>query len=434
MDTSHLLQLWLDGDLDVSNEQQLFAELASDSALREEMHDLLALREVVAMDHSAYVPSDTATRAVFERLGFTPPAASPLSWFGKYKQGILSSTTTAAIMLLLFLWDPMGWGPQGEGLVSPTLAGANEQILLDQVLDQGSAQAEMTPNQQHVVAEAQVSTPTTQRSQVASQLSHASSMAIETVAQSDISNSQAQAISQENATDFGDVLGGSTEASIENSIVESPNAAQVVPVFGSISLTPTQEISTSDLFSGNTSVRDRVHTVRGAAISSAHASNSLGSELLDVRHSSSMPLISTRVDAEANSLNGFSAIYWRARSHKFWFGLAAGQEAVYQEYGHKRDDGRMVSMAQFPSVFWYGAAARYYLNSTLDETPLYSEMILAANRFGPMTRLSLGAQWSPYQNLTLQAGIDGQLSFYNHQQRLYTTPSLGLSYGVVFKF
>ena len=76
MSTSNdqILEL-LDGELDPMVEPTLFAELASNTDLRTEFKQQLAIRTAVQEDRMALLPPAALTSAVFAGLGFAAPIA-----------------------------------------------------------------------------------------------------------------------------------------------------------------------------------------------------------------------------------------------------------------------------------------------------------------------------------------------------------------------
>jgi len=72
---SEQLIQFLDGELPIEQEQNLFDEIALNPDLRSEMRDGLAMRSAIAKDVEAFTPTPDQTRAVFAGLGFSPPYA-----------------------------------------------------------------------------------------------------------------------------------------------------------------------------------------------------------------------------------------------------------------------------------------------------------------------------------------------------------------------
>lgn len=72
---SEQLIQFLDGELPIDQEQNLFDEMALNPDLRSEMRDGLAMRSAISKDVEAFTPTPEQTRDVFTGLGFAPPFA-----------------------------------------------------------------------------------------------------------------------------------------------------------------------------------------------------------------------------------------------------------------------------------------------------------------------------------------------------------------------
>lgn len=75
---SELLNLLVDGELKSEHQPELFSALQQNEALRNEFDELIAIRESVRKDTMAFTPPADAGKALFQRLGFTPPNSAGL--------------------------------------------------------------------------------------------------------------------------------------------------------------------------------------------------------------------------------------------------------------------------------------------------------------------------------------------------------------------
>ncbi len=73
---SEMLHAYLDGEATSTEEHVLFSALAENEDLRNEMRDLLAIRNAVHGDKEAFAPPLAATAAIFAGLGFSNPASA----------------------------------------------------------------------------------------------------------------------------------------------------------------------------------------------------------------------------------------------------------------------------------------------------------------------------------------------------------------------
>lgn len=107
--SEHLEQIHqlLDGELDSIHESALYAELAVNDDLREEMRDQVTLKNAVNNDRMALVPPAALTNSVFSGLGFAAPLAGAsagavssgmfMQWFSRLGIPILGAIAAAGI-------------------------------------------------------------------------------------------------------------------------------------------------------------------------------------------------------------------------------------------------------------------------------------------------------------------------------------------------
>ena len=115
------LNEFLEGELQSSEEQSLFNDLASDDKLRGEFKNLLAISSVVKNNRKAFAKNDNTKKAVFASLGLSIPVADAVSTaagsagagavvgYGAkslFTIGALSAVATALVMW--FMIDPAG--------------------------------------------------------------------------------------------------------------------------------------------------------------------------------------------------------------------------------------------------------------------------------------------------------------------------------------
>lgn len=73
---SELLTQLLDGELNASNEETLYAELGKSKELQEELRQQLLIRESIRKDTEAFTPPAAAVVGLFDKLGYAAPYAA----------------------------------------------------------------------------------------------------------------------------------------------------------------------------------------------------------------------------------------------------------------------------------------------------------------------------------------------------------------------
>lgn len=95
--SSELLHSFMEGELDSSLEPSLFAHLNSSSELRTEMRDLLAMQRAVKRDRAAIVPPLASTAAVFGALGMSTSLLVNSSWASALWSKVWAPVTAAVL-------------------------------------------------------------------------------------------------------------------------------------------------------------------------------------------------------------------------------------------------------------------------------------------------------------------------------------------------
>lgn len=112
MDYSELIYDYLDGELNPTLEDKLFAEMSVNQDLRSDFAKQIKINNFALEDMNAMqIPSET-TAAIFSNLGFSIPASSvPTSTFAYYFSWLKNNKLRKAsiAMLLLFIGFGAGW-------------------------------------------------------------------------------------------------------------------------------------------------------------------------------------------------------------------------------------------------------------------------------------------------------------------------------------
>lgn len=109
MDIEKLLNDFIDGNLDPSHEETLFMNLVSNEDMRRDLKQHIKLKGLISNDKQAFTPQPDSLNLIGSKLGFSgfPPVETlKPSFFSKYKQGILSSATTAIAAILFYFLLP----------------------------------------------------------------------------------------------------------------------------------------------------------------------------------------------------------------------------------------------------------------------------------------------------------------------------------------
>ncbi|GAB1370300.1 hypothetical protein MASR1M45_03600 [Candidatus Kapaibacterium sp.] len=126
MNNFELINEFLDGALSSTEEEQLFAGLSSDSELRYELKQQLAIKSAIKSDVGAFTPKAESTLSIFNELGLIAPVSVASAGAGNsfvnflklnstlIYTGVISSIATIAVMLLLLDFDMTNSGNSSD--------------------------------------------------------------------------------------------------------------------------------------------------------------------------------------------------------------------------------------------------------------------------------------------------------------------------------
>jgi hypothetical protein len=118
---------------------------------------------------------------------------------------------------------------------------------------------------------------------------------------------------------------------------------------------------------------------------------------------------------------------------KFKAGIDFRQESFYQHFRGTNEIGEEFEYKQYPNYYTISLMGRYSFWSN-QMIGTFAQATLGGTATGAVGRLMLGLELSPYSNLSFLLGIESSMLVYQHQNNIFTSPKIGLSYGVAFNF
>lgn len=382
---SEWLSAYLDGELEPTLEEPLFAALATHAELRRELSELLALRRAVRNDLVALVPPLSTTAAVFQSVGVGVGVS-------------LGST------LLRKLWPPLIGALVGSAL---TWIGLSTSSSPPQPLQQRTqSTVAATPPETTVVERIIYRTRT---------------------------------VYQPSTLQIATSAGASKTSPARDEILPSP-PTEVRPT-DSHRLAPLAEIPQIH-FSPEPLVVRRYALDRTIADPAAEYV-ALMPELppgdiypqfsLVARGLGTTSLVSVPQQPDRSSLFNTSALgLFYQLNDRHAVGVEIGREPFAMQFYGYREDIRLRYEA-YPALLW-GTAA-YQFRSRLGKTlEPFVQVGIGATEFGLLGRATLGLVYRPASSLGVMVGVEGAMMRYVYQARPYWTPNLGITYGVMFRF
>lgn len=401
----------LDGELDPMVEPTLFAELASNTDLRTEFKQQLAIRTAVQEDRMALLPPAALTSAVFTGLGFAAPIAGAAA-------GAVGGSAVVSWITKLGL--PMLTAAAAAGMTWIATQQADDARL--PARDQAVATGREEPQA--------VSRPATTASMPVSSAMSTNSDAALAAAQQHASATERALASAQRENDRLRTALAMAEQRIPAQNLETP---EVVPQEQPMDLTPL--VSTFNVTSDIRLARTEGHRPVNTATftESVMPWQRYPSFLLQARGFQSTPLTPVSVPAQSGWLDnaGLSLLYQLSDHHGV--GLEFGSESFAQVFEGRRN-GQLIRYEQQPASSWAGIFYRYQHDPIVQGVLPFAQVLLGGSRFGPIGRATVGLAYAPSGPLTFLVGVEGATMAYEFQNTWFTSTNLGFTYGVAVRF
>ena len=405
---SEMLSLYTDGQLNETEQQVLFAELAQNSTLREELTHTLLIRNTLRADKPS-VPAQLRA-SVLDKAGIAPvPASSTAStggihWLGGIKK--VGSHTAAFILGILLM---VGFN---------SFLGSSVQPSLHTNATTANTTTTTQTQQEHIQ-------PTTSYPVIAS-----------------------RNIARGNRVQ----LHKSTDNNLPQSVLNVNPARRTPEYEGNTNNIPEQGNSTTTP-AGNDNIATHVANLNGAVpqVVQNMSAPMPTSVTQAARVQSSLPFSMEVRGFAAQSfpqfdlpglinppVNNFAAsVSWIA-SNTTSLGIELGQETILQEYEIPNNAGGRTIIKQNHLGLWGGVQAQYIISkpeqeSFLSVSPAVRGTV-GATRMGPMFRMSGGALIGINSRADLALFLESSLFSYQQNSVWHSTTKLGTSLGLCIYF
>ncbi|MFZ9870985.1 MAG: hypothetical protein ACO3E0_07530 [Candidatus Kapaibacteriota bacterium] len=373
------LDAYLDGELPVTSEQDLFDELQSSTELRTVLRDTLSIRRAVQSD--SMIPPTGGEAALLSAIGLvTAPAAAAVvhgtgaasSWFGSNLTPLL--TAAGGLVAGFFLALSLKSGASGE---PPTATTSSASVVAP-----GPAPAlpvgPPVPDTVYAVRYVAVQVPQP-------------------------------------------VEAPATES--EAPVAISALHLQQTP---SLSVPPSTTFSASDLAPSTPLGTTSALWSAPSAIPVTFRARALASGL-----SSTEPTPASVRDAVLPNTS-FGLLFPISQQHAL--GVEMGTESFRQQFTGAAED-RLVQYTQTPVLFWMGATYRWTpleFSFLPGLAPVLDATLGVAVQQGPLARASVGLQYQPVGPLQISVGIDAAALMYRHDGTWFSSTKWGPTIGLGF--
>jgi len=408
---SEMLHLLMDGELDSTQETTLYNALASSDELKNQMREIIAIRESVRNDIEAFSPTSTATKAVFASVGLTPfetvPVQAPtiVQPVASYFSGLLSK-----------MWAPVV-SAIGASLITALLFMNYNKSAVN--FNAANYYKDNVPVVSSYGNNTEKNTGNLSKNNIPKITNNVSNTNRKTNNQLSGSNSQPNITEPAIAENVNDAnVNDNTNNIAENhnlvgisQIVQSNNKMQGTAFLGTNVQAPSipNTMNLSDTQSKELGYSFQLRGISGASFPSANLIPESNSMLSNIgiglyTHLYKNMTIGMEIGQEPFGLwvfeNGDINHGWNGKNHQItWFGPSLKGLA-------------------YDRLPWLGYGQPFY------------QFILGGTVIGPISKGIVGLQFNPYSGFGFQLGFESTILFYQYEGTWYTTKKLGITYGM----
>ena len=398
--SSELLHSFVEGELDANLEPTLFAELNSSTELRSEMRDLLAMQRAVKRDRAAIVPPIASTAAVFGALGMSTSLLVSEGW-------------------LSALWSKV-WVPLAAAAVSGAVTWY--------AVSPGTAQSSVPASAQTAAA---ISAPVASNAAVVATTSNRSNASNTVIVHDTI-----VVVKTQKVIERVPVASAEPAKPAEQTVASQPSLA-VAPEVMESNLAPTRPASITIRRNEPEStplpeVVNGERELHGNDVIPRSFARTFSVSLRSISAASTVDVAAAA--ANDGGLNNLALSVFYTFNDWFGAGVEIGREPFVMSF-RGISDGNLMRYESTQNLLWGSAQAQLYPFPSLRERgwqPFF-QFNGGFTNYGFLGKGLFGTTYAPTTNLRMMFGFETTGLFYNVQGTSYTTPKLGITYGIGYQ-
>lgn len=449
---SELVYLYVDGEINASQQAALFVALAHDSDLQAEFNDAIALKLSTSTEVRSTMPAPELKSALFQKAGFSAAAGAGAATAGM--TGATASATsaatasaTSAVATSAKVFIAAGWLSGSKAVVlsvlsvvSGVLMFATGAMLWYNSLDAGAhslagekasyGEAIHVPHNRVTSDSASAvvanSVGAEERTRGSNEAQHAPAQtslfpnAVYTLRTAERRTAHAKPAATENDR--------YTEMQVNQPVPTDAEASRIVavqPEYVRRAMLAEPPLSLSaeppELLSVNSLLGEASFTSESSFKWGVTARGIIGLRLFPDRE---MGVASDILDNTA-----IGAVWVINDEHAA--GVEIGREILPMYISDS--DGRL---REVQSLAWVGVNYRYspHVIQLADGLQPFITGFAGGTEAGPLLKSSVGLLWNPNSHIQFSLGAEGTFLMYRYQQQWYGTQKLGVSYGVTVAF
>ncbi|MFA7327030.1 MAG: hypothetical protein WC121_10225 [Candidatus Kapaibacterium sp.] len=419
---------FVEGELDASQEQELFNEMATNEVMRGEFKNLLAISAAVKNNRNAFTKDKKSKKAVFAALGLSIPVADAVTGgvattaagaaIGYGFKSLLATGVLSAVVTAVILWG-IGTGEIKESKTINT-AHLTQQLEIE------------IPHETPMVSSKEVKV---YNSDAKYKAMYERAMIVNTSLQQQLSEYSAR-VEEKDAI----IARQSSE------IAALSNEVHILQGNLTINNTNYQELSQQHKESESLISELGVTTLKlQEQLSSMKIDNNIEPMLLQPKNGTSSwsaewkgsQTFNTnsfqldKTDLSQFNNNSISIMYNFANG--FSVGSELRQETFLLEFTGKDVNDITFLYRQEPNFTTLSFLGRYSYDMSATIDPV-AQFTFGGNKIGVVGRLMGGFMYSPYQNLNMILGLEYNNMSFQYQGDRFNSGKLGINYGVSVQF
>jgi len=422
MSNSKYIHDYLDGELNKTQQDILFADLANNSELRDEFNQQLKLHMIAKSDMSMIAPPAAVTNSIFGQLGFSMPPSAGIS-----PAAVTSAGSGIASSLLLFFKRHAA--NSLTALLSAVLTGLIIYFLIDLNYGNNSGISGNQQTSNYPIVSSLNQSPVTVIPSASNALTEDDVNRIINKAMAKYSSN----VDRHYRELYAAFLENNNSGQSDNTNVANQPNVIYVPYDKYYTTTP--------LIQNNNDSPVLTKTVNSnpQITNTAMIEPQLGYDTdftVYLRGYSAKSNVNVAVPSQSNPwfVNmALGAGYNISSDHRI--GLEIGQEAYPQVF--TRDSwGEELTFYQNPVLLWYGATYRFSMTDFLVPNVLYpyAQIMGGFTKVGPVGRAQIGLNYSPDKRVSFNLGVESSALWYNVDKVIYDTKKFGFTYGVSINY
>lgn len=419
---------FVEGELDASQEQELFNEMATNEEMRSEFKNLLAISAAVKNNRNAFTKDNKSKKAVFAALGLSIPVADAVTG------GVATTAAGAAV----------GYGY--KSLMATGVISAVVTAILLWGIGTGEVKESKTINAdyltQQLVVEIPIETPVVSSKEVKVYNSDMKYKAMYERAMI-VNNSLQQQLSEysANAKEKDAII-----ARQSSEIAALSNEVHILQGNLTMNKSDYQELSQKN--KENKKLISELGTttlILKEQLSSMKIDNNIEPMLLQPRNGTSswsaewkgsqtFNTNSYKIDkTDLSQFNNNSISIMYNFKNGFFVGSELRQETFLLEFTGKDVNDINFLYRQEPNFTTLSFLGRYSYDMSTIIDPV-AQFTFGGNKIGVVGRLMGGFMYSPYQNLNMIFGLEYNNMSFQYQGDRFNSGKLGINYGVSVQF